>query len=229
MIMQSVFYKLGDVIPAEEATSLLKSSIKRMFGKKGEEIVNMNINAVDQASAALQKIEYPKEKWLKAVDAEKQIDEWDHLLYAGIPDFVTNIMEPCMQWEGDELPVSAFEPGGVFPVGTTRYERRGAAPEIPVWIKDKCTQCNYCAIVCPHAVIRPFLLNKEEAKAAPDGYETVKAQGGTEFGGLNFSIKWHQWTVQDVQFVFNHARMMHYLWVSLSNMHMNNYHILNIR
>eukprot|EP00484_Ammonia_sp_Unknown_P000272 CAMPEP_0197022220 /NCGR_PEP_ID=MMETSP1384-20130603/3125_1 /TAXON_ID=29189 /ORGANISM="Ammonia sp." /LENGTH=1795 /DNA_ID=CAMNT_0042450221 /DNA_START=521 /DNA_END=5908 /DNA_ORIENTATION=- len=189
MIMQSVFYKLGNVIPADEAVALLKSSIKRMFGKKGEEIVNMNIGAVDQAAAALQKVEYPREQWLTAQDSKREIDEWDHLLYSGIPDFVTNIMEPCMNWEGDELPVSAFEPGGVFPVGTTRYERRGAAPEIPVWIADKCTQCNYCAIVCPHAVIRPFLLNKEEAKNAPKGYEYRKAQGGSELGGLNFSIQ----------------------------------------
>eukprot|EP01084_Bolivina_argentea_P313794 543463_1 len=189
MIMQSVFYKLGDVIPAEEATSLLKSSIKRMFGKKGEEIVLMNINAVDQAGAALVRIDYPKEKWASAVDTERKIAEWDHLLYSGIPDFVTNIMEPCMQWEGDELPVSAFEPGGVFPVGTTRFERRGAAPEIPVWIADKCTQCNYCAITCPHAVIRPFLLSKEETKNAPAGYETRKAQGGGDFSGFNYSIQ----------------------------------------
>jgi len=188
MIMQSVFYKLGDVIPAEEATNLLKSSIKRMFGKKGEEVVNMNISAVDQAAANLVKVEYP-ESWATATDSKQVIDEWDHLLYSGIPDFVTNIMEPCMQWQGDELPVSAFEPGGAFPVGTTRYERRGAAPEIPVWIADKCTQCNYCAIVCPHAVIRPFLLNKEEMKGAPAEYQARKAQGGSEFGGLQFSIQ----------------------------------------
>ena len=149
----------------------------------------MNISAVDESSAQLQKIDYPKEQWLNAKDEIKKIDEWDHLLYSGIPDFVTNIMEPCMQWEGDDLPVSAFEPGGVFPVGTTRYERRGAAPEIPVWIADKCTQCNYCAIVCPHAVIRPFLLNKDEVKAAPSGYEVRKAQGGSELSGLNFTIQ----------------------------------------
>eukprot|EP00485_Elphidium_margaritaceum_P008311 CAMPEP_0202688700 /NCGR_PEP_ID=MMETSP1385-20130828/4170_1 /ASSEMBLY_ACC=CAM_ASM_000861 /TAXON_ID=933848 /ORGANISM="Elphidium margaritaceum" /LENGTH=1808 /DNA_ID=CAMNT_0049343729 /DNA_START=509 /DNA_END=5935 /DNA_ORIENTATION=- len=189
MIMQSVFYKLGDVIPSEEATSLLKSSIKRMFGKKGEEIVNMNLGAVDQAGAALQRVEYPRAEWLNAVDAAHEIDAWDHLLYAGVPDFVSHIMEPCMNWEGDSLPVSAFEPGGVFPVGTTRYERRGAAPEIPVWLADKCTQCNYCSIVCPHAVIRPFLLSKEESKLSPDGYLYRKAQGGGDLAGLNYSIQ----------------------------------------
>ena len=94
-----------------------------------------------------------------------------------------------MSWEGDDLPVSAFEPGRVVSVGTTRYERRGAAPEIPVQIADKCAQCNYCAIVCHHAVIRPFLLNKEEVKAAPNDYISRKAQGGVELSGLNFTIQ----------------------------------------
>lgn len=79
--------------------------------------------------------------------------------------------------EGDKLPVSAFEPGGYMPAGTTRFEKRGIAPEIPVWIPDKCTQCNYCAIVCPHAVVRPFLLDKAETKQAPSGFESRKAKG----------------------------------------------------
>lgn len=92
--------------------------------------------------------------------------------------FVEKVMHPVTALKGDDLPVSAFEPGGFMPVGTTKYEKRGIAAEVPVWIPDKCTQCNYCTIVCPHAVIRPFLFTKDELKEAPTGFETRRAQGG---------------------------------------------------
>lgn len=90
---------------------------------------------------------------------------------------------------GDTLPVSAFEAGGVLPTNTTQYEKRGLASHVPVWLPDKCTQCNYCSIVCPHGVIRPFLLNKKETKSAPEGYEYRKATGGSELSGFNYSIQ----------------------------------------
>lgn len=100
-------------------------------------------------------------------------------------DFVKSIHKPMMRWQGDELPVSAFEAGGyIHTKGTTAYEKRGVAPKVPIWIPDKCTQCNYCAIICPHAVIRPFLLDNKELKTAPEGYEARTAKGGQEMAGL---------------------------------------------
>lgn len=95
---------------------------------------------------------------------------------------------PCA---GDDLPVSMFEPGGYQPIGTTQFEKRGIAPSIPVWKPDACTQCNYCAIVCPHAVIRPFVLDKNEHKLAPPGFESRKAKGGTEVAGFQYTIQVH--------------------------------------
>lgn len=97
-------------------------------------------------------------------------------------------MHPVLALKGDDLPVSTFTAGGLFPQNTVKYEKRGVALEVPVWIKENCTQCNYCAMVCPHAVIRPFLLTRDEKKQAPKGYETVKATGGTEFAGLEYTI-----------------------------------------
>lgn len=94
-----------------------------------------------------------------------------------------------MKWDGDVLKVSAFEPGGyIHSTGTTKYERRGVAPKVPIWIPDNCTQCNYCAFVCPHAVIRPFLLDSSEVNDAPEKYEARKAKGGQEVAGMNYTI-----------------------------------------
>lgn len=106
----------------------------------------------------------------------------------GAVQFVRDIMDPVVALEGDSLPVSTFTPGGYMTASSCDYEKRGIAPEIPVWLPDNCTQCNYCALVCPHAVIRPFLLDKAESKAVPDGYLQRKAQGA-ELGGLQYSIQ----------------------------------------
>jgi pyruvate/2-oxoacid:ferredoxin oxidoreductase beta subunit/sulfite reductase alpha subunit-like flavoprotein/Pyruvate/2-oxoacid:ferredoxin oxidoreductase delta subunit len=108
--------------------------------------------------------------------------------YADATGFSKAIMDPVLALEGDDLPVSVFTPGGYMPAGTTNFEKRAIAPEVPVWKSENCTQCNYCNIVCPHAVIRPFLATREELKEAPDAFTTVKAQGGAEMAGLNYSI-----------------------------------------
>jgi len=187
MIMQAAFFKLTNVIPIEDAVKYLKDQIKKNYGKKGDEIVNMNYAAVDRALDALVKIDVPA-SWADAVDEvaatnEMEIDE-------DKKEFVKNILETVNRQEGDSLPVSAFSGAedGTFPVGTSKYEKRGIAVNVPEWQADKCIQCNQCSYVCPHAAIRPFLLNEEEVKAAPEKFETIDANG-KQLQGLQFRIQ----------------------------------------
>ena len=168
MIMQTAFFKAANVIPVEEAISLLKDQIKKMFAKKGDKIVKMNWDAVDRTVDNLVKIDYP-ESWADAADVKAaKADE---------PEWVSKVMRPILAQEGDKLPVSAFTCDGLFPVGTTRYEKRGVAINVPEWIMDNCIQCNQCAMVCPHAAIRPFLVTDEELEKAPAAFQAKKAVG----------------------------------------------------
>ncbi len=179
MIMQTGFFKLSNVLPIEEAISLLKESIKKTYGKKGEEIVRKNIEAVDRALDSIVEIKYP-ESWADApVEETTQRDE---------PEFVKKVMRPILALKGDELPVSCFEPDGVFPVGTTKYEKRGVAIDVPQWIPENCIQCNQCSFVCPHAAIRPVLLTEEENNSRPADFVTVPARG-KELKGYYFRIQ----------------------------------------
>ncbi len=170
MVMQAVFFKLANVIPFEEALNYLKNAIEEMYGKKGQEIVEINKAAVDKAVGALIKVEVPS-SWAEAQEEEMPVKEE--------PDFVKNIQRPMARHEGDELPVSTFVgmEDGTYPLGTTAYEKRGIAPMIPEWQIDKCIQCNQCSYICPHATIRPFLLDEEENKRKPDTFKTKKAIG----------------------------------------------------
>lgn len=170
MIMQSAFFKLAQVIPMEDAIQYLKESIASTYGKKGDKIVEMNYKAVDKGAEALIKIEIPS-SWSSAKDENKTIKDE--------PDFVKNIQRPMARLEGDELPVSAFKgmEDGTYPLGTTAYEKRGIAVMIPQWQIEKCIQCNQCSYVCPHAVIRPFLLDEAEMKQKPAAFETKNAIG----------------------------------------------------
>ena len=179
MIMQTAFFKLANVIPVDDAIAYLKDQIKKMFGKKGDKIVNMNISAVDKTIENLQKVDYP-ESWAKA--AEGQAEPKDE------PAWVTEVMRPMLAQQGDKLPVSKFSPDGIFPVGTTKYEKRGVAINVPEWDMENCIQCNQCAMVCPHAAIRPVLLTEEEAKAAPEGFTSKKALG-KELKGYQFRVQ----------------------------------------
>jgi pyruvate-ferredoxin/flavodoxin oxidoreductase len=168
MIMQTAFFKLANVIPVDDAIAYLKDQIKKMFGKKSQKIVDMNNAAVDQTLENLVQIEYP-ESWADAT--AQSVSKKDE------PDFVKNVMRPILAQQGDKLPVSAFRPDGIFPVSTTKYEKRGVAINVPEWIMENCIQCNQCAMVCPHASIRPVLLTEEELAKAPDGFEAKKAVG----------------------------------------------------
>ncbi len=182
MVMQAAFFKLSEVLPIEEAREKLKEAIVKDYGHKGDDIVAMNNKAVDRGMDAIVRIDVP-ESW-------KTADEPEDYTIPGAPDFINDIVIPMTRQAGNDLPVSAFvsREDGSFPNGTSRFEKRGIAVNVPQWQKDKCIQCNQCSYVCPHAVIRPFLLNEEEAKKAPENFETIPARGkGTE--GLEFRIQ----------------------------------------
>ena len=181
MVMQSAFFKLSGVLPIEEATKKLKESIEKTYGKKGEDIVRMNWAAVDAGINALVEIEV-KPEWKNLKDEAKDKGER--------PDFVKNVADVMNAQRGDDLPVSAFvdRENGEFPQGTTAYEKRCIALRVPEWIPDNCIQCNQCALVCPHATIRPFLATEEEMANAPEGFVGKKAVGkGLE--GMSFRIQ----------------------------------------
>jgi pyruvate-ferredoxin/flavodoxin oxidoreductase len=168
MIMQTAFFKLANVIPVDEALGYLKDQIQKLFAKKSQKIVDMNFAAVDKTLENLVEIDYPA-SWAEASGQAKAGKEE--------PAFVKNVMRPMLEQRGDRLPVSAFTPDGIFPVATTKYEKRGVAINVPEWIMDNCIQCNQCAMVCPHAAIRPVLMTEKELQNAPEGLEAKKAVG----------------------------------------------------
>ena len=180
MIMQSAFFKLAKIIPEQDAINHLKDSIKKAYGKKGEKIVNMNYEAVEKGMSSIVKIDTPQD-WKTAKDSVEDRNE---------PEFITNILRPMNAQEGDNLPVSAFNgiEDGTFPNGTAAYEKRGVGINVPEWILENCIQCNQCAYVCPHATIRPFLLNEEESNKAPNSFGTKKAIG-KGFEGLQYRMQ----------------------------------------
>ena len=179
MIMQTAFFKLANVIPVDTAIIYLKKAIEKTYGKKGKDIVEMNWKAVDAALDKIEEIIYPQSWTQLSPEKLEEIDE---------PDFVKNVMEPMLAMQGDKLPVSKFTPAGFFPTGTTKYEKRGVAINIPEWLIDNCIQCNQCAMVCPHAAIRPVLVTDDELKSAPDGFDAKKAVG-KDMEGLLFRIQ----------------------------------------
>ncbi len=180
-IMQSAFFKVTEVIPYDLAVKEMKNAIQKTYGKKGEEIVNMNYAAVDKGAEVI-KVDIPKEwKDVKVDGKDKDKD---------VPEFIRNIVYPINAQKGDSLPVSAFidREDGTFPPGTTAYEKRGIAVHVPEWQPDHCIQCNQCAYVCPHAVIRPFLINEKEMKNMPKGTKVIDTKGKS-LEGLKYKIQ----------------------------------------
>ena len=173
-IMQSAFFKIAEVIPFEKAVEEMKKAILKSYGKKGEDIVNMNYAAVDAGGSAVEKVEIPA-KWasLSGEAAAKVVDMTR-------PEFVRNVVDPINALKGDDLPVSAFNgrEDGTWDNGTAAYEKRGIAVNVPQWDIQNCIQCNQCAYVCPHAAIRPFLATEEEAAAT--GLEWKQGLGETK-------------------------------------------------
>ena len=184
-VLQSAFFKLAAIIPEEEAIDLMKAAAKATYGRKGDKIVQMNYDAIDAGAKQVHEVTVP-ESWKDCADEGLFTPE----VKGGrteVVDFVKNIQAKVNAQEGNTLPVSAFKDyvDGSTPSGTSAYEKRGIAVDIPVWQSENCIQCNRCAYVCPHAVIRPVALTEEEAANAPEGFQTIDMIG---MPGMKFAI-----------------------------------------
>ena len=183
-VLQSAFFKLANIIPVEDAVGYMKAAIEKSYGKKGEKVVNMNYAAVDAGLSGLVKIDVP-ESWKDAKDIDKE--DAKRIL----PEYVEKLLVPMNALKGDSLPVSVFagREDGTAPLGTSKFEKRGVAIDVPEWDPTKCIQCNQCSYVCPHACIRPFLLTEEEAANAPESYITKKAAGAGEISQYMYRMQ----------------------------------------
>ena len=177
-VMMAAFFKLSGVIPYEDAEKYMKEAVKKTYGKKGDDIVNMNYAAIDNAISGLVEIDYP-ESWADTKDGMP----WHKVVGT---EYVEDVISPIITQEGDELPVSKFDFAGRFPTATTKYEKRGIADYVPEWIPENCIQCNQCSFVCPHAVIRPVMI--KEGTEKPEGFKTVKPIG-KGFDGYEYRIQ----------------------------------------
>ncbi|MDD3253715.1 MAG: pyruvate:ferredoxin (flavodoxin) oxidoreductase [Lachnospiraceae bacterium] len=176
-ILQSAFFKLTGIIPEENAIQLMKDAAQKTYGRKGEDVVKKNWAAIDAGAQGVVKVEVP-ESWKNAAD-----EGLDYKTVTNgrkdVVDFVNNIQTKVSAQEGNSLPVSAFNDyvDGTTPSGSAAYEKRGIAVDVPVWNSDNCIQCNFCAYVCPHAVIRPVAMTAEEAANAPEGTKMLDMTG----------------------------------------------------
>ncbi|MDU4856914.1 MAG: 2-oxoacid:acceptor oxidoreductase family protein, partial [Clostridioides difficile] len=184
MIMQAVFFKITNIISVEDAVKYLKEAVVSTYGKKGEKIIKMNHDAIDEGIKGIVKINVP-EDWNKAEDDKLNHNE-------DYQEFIKEIVKPMNRLEGDSIPVSTFiklgMKDGTFMHGTTAYEKRGIAIRVPEWIPERCIQCTQCSYVCPHATIRPFLLTDEEKTNAPEKFKSVTPKGLKSEEILHFSI-----------------------------------------
>ena len=179
-ILQSAFFKISNVIPYDQAVEQMKKFIVTSYGRKGEEVVKMNYAAVDQGGNVIE-VEVPQEWATLQAEANTRDDA---------PEFIRKVVRPINAQQGYDLPVSAFSgrEDGTWEMGTTTYEKRGVAATVPVWKPENCIQCNQCAYVCPHATIRPFVLDEEEQKGVGQDVEILKAQG-RQLAGMGFRIQ----------------------------------------
>jgi len=168
-IMQTCFFAISGVLPREEAIAAIKDSIKKTYGRKGEEIVRKNFEAVDHTLANLHEVKVPTTATSK-IDIPPTVPDY-------APEFVKNVTARIIAGFGDDLPVSAFPVDGTFPSGTTQWEKRNIALEIPVWDEVTCIQCNKCIMVCPHSVIRAKVYDKKYLKNAPETFKSTKVRG----------------------------------------------------
>ncbi len=184
-VLQSAFFALAKVLPAEDALQYMKDAATKSYMKKGQAIVDANHKAIDAGATAFHKFEVPAD-WATAEDKPSELSIEGR---AAIVEQVKNLLEPINRMDGDSLPVSAFEKhiDGQWELGASQYEKRGVAVMVPHWDETKCIQCNQCSYVCPHATIRPIALTADEAAAAPENMRMIDAKGkGTE--GLKFAI-----------------------------------------
>ncbi|MDW7772109.1 MAG: pyruvate:ferredoxin (flavodoxin) oxidoreductase [Desulfobulbaceae bacterium] len=179
-IMQTCFFAISGVLPREEAVEHIKEAIRKTYARKGEEIVRRNFEAVDDTLANLHQVRVPDEPD-SALRMRPVVPE-------DAPEFVRRVTAFLMAGKGDQLPVSAFPVDGTWPVGTTRWEKRNIALEIPVWDPGVCIQCGKCSFVCPHATIRTRVYDPSLLAGAPEGFRTTDARGG-EFKGMKFTVQ----------------------------------------
>jgi len=169
VIMQTAFFKISGVIPEEKAMDMIEAAVEDSYGSKGKKVVDMNIKAANLALERIEKVEVPA----KATSSEHIMDP----VPASAPEFVQKVTGEIIAKRGEKIPVSLLPNDGTYPVGTTKYEKRNVAVDIPVWDPEICTQCNQCAFVCPHAAIRPKLYDESYLKDAPEGWQYVAAKG----------------------------------------------------
>jgi pyruvate-ferredoxin/flavodoxin oxidoreductase len=162
-VMQVCFFALSGVLPREDAIAQIKKSIRKTYGKKGEEIVEMNIKAVDSTLEHLYEVSIPAQVDADAVELKPVIPDT-------APAFIREVLGKIMDRTGDQLPVSALPCDGTYPTGTTKWEKRNVGQEIPVWDADVCVQCGKCVMVCPHAVIRAKVYDEAELANAPANF-----------------------------------------------------------
>ena len=181
-VLQAAFFRLSGVLPIDEAVKYMKDAITKTYGAKGEKVLSMNYAAVDEGVSAMHEITVP-ESWAQLAD-EPAAE------MGGVPEFVSTVMSAVNGQRGDQLPVSVWKDSadGTVPVGTSKYEKRGFAAYVPEWDASKCIGCNLCSLYCPHAAVRPFLLNADEAAAAPESYVTNEAKGKA-FEGLRYRMQ----------------------------------------
>ena len=177
-IMQAAFFYLAKVIDYAEAEDLMKQYAKKTYGRRGDAIVKRNYDAIDIAISGLKEVKVPAD-WASATTGAEPVK-------LETSEYFENFVKPILAQEGDSLPVSAFTPDGTVPTATTQYEKRGIAVNVPEWQINNCIQCNQCALVCPHAVIRPYLIKEGEER--PATFETKKALG-KEYAGYEFRIQ----------------------------------------
>ncbi len=178
-IMQAAFFKLAGIIPYDKAEEYMKAYAKKTYGKKGDAVVQKNWDAIDIAITGLKEVPVPKE-WATATEG-------------AVPqkikatEYFDNFVKPIIAQEGDQLPVSAFDPRGIVPTGTTQYEKRGIAVKVPEWIPENCIQCGQCVMVCPHACIRPVVIKNDEKK--PEGFRTIDVKGVKDLAGYQYRMQ----------------------------------------
>ncbi len=183
-VLQSAFFKLANIIPIDDAIKYMKDAATASYGRKGEKIVKMNHDAIDMGAKAIVEVKVP-EDWKNAPDDAPAAAVTGSR--KDLVDFVNNIEIPVNAHRGEKLPVSAFKGAedGTFPLGSSAYEKRGIAVDVPVWQPENCIQCNFCSYVCPHAVIRPMVMTEEEAAKAPASQKFVDMTG---MPGYKFAI-----------------------------------------
>ncbi|MBE6913909.1 MAG: pyruvate:ferredoxin (flavodoxin) oxidoreductase [Ruminococcaceae bacterium] len=179
-VLQAAFFAVTGMIAPELALERMKDAARKTYFAKGDEVIAKNVAAIEQGAGGVKEITVPA-AWADLADEAPCAD-------ASLPAVVKNLLLPINRQKGDDLPVSAFAgyEDGVIDLGLTAYEKRGIAVRVPKWSAEKCVQCNRCSLVCPHAVIRPYLLSDEEKAAAPAGFDTVPANGAAK--GLHFAL-----------------------------------------